>query len=161
MPERRHLPDTVRLLTQLRTTQGPFLPLGSELAAQSAQATHMAAYLTSTQQRRAARSPQRRQRMAALPLLSPDGGYEALDDRAGCPRPKDARPVVSETKALIIAVMSEFDRPMTSAELYAIWDGTKPLQAIEYHLSTLVKTGVAEMVYGPELHFSLTVQAEK
>jgi hypothetical protein len=55
----------------------------------------------------------------------------------------------------MIAVMGEFDRPMTSAELYAIWDGTKPLRAIEYHLSTLVKAKVAEVVLGPELHFQL------
>lgn len=51
--------------------------------------------------------------------------------------------------------MGEFARPMTSAELYAIWDGTKSLQAIEYHLSTLVKVKVAEVVFGPELHFQL------
>lgn len=63
---------------------------------------------------------------------------------------------MSETKILMIAVMGEFDRPMTSAELYAIWDGTKPPRAIEYHLSTLVKAGVAEVVFGPELHFCLT-----
>lgn len=55
----------------------------------------------------------------------------------------------------MIAVMGEFDHPMTSAELYAIWDGTKPLQTIEYHLSTLVMAGVAEVVFGPELHFQL------
>jgi len=61
----------------------------------------------------------------------------------------------------MIAVMGEFDRPMTSAELYGIWDGTKPLQAIEYHLSTLVKAGVAEVVYGPELHFCLTPVGEE
>jgi hypothetical protein len=74
--------------------------------------------------------------MPALPLPFPNGDYEALGDRAGCPRPKDARPVVGETKALMIAVMGEFNRPMTSAEL--------------------VKAGVAEVVYGPELHFCLT-----
>jgi hypothetical protein len=68
---------------------------------------------------------------------------------------------VSETKALMIAVMGEFDRPMTSAELYAVWDGTKPLQTIEYHLSTLVKAGVAEVVFGPELHFCLTAASGK
>lgn len=98
--------------------------------------------------------------MPALPLPFPNGDYEALDDRAGCPRPKDARPVVSETKVLMIAVMGEFDRPMTSAELYAIWDGTKPLQVIEYHLSTLVKARVAEVVYGPELHFGLVRETQ-
>jgi hypothetical protein len=56
----------------------------------------------------------------------------------------------------MIAVMSEFDRPMTSAELYAIFDGERSLKAIEYHLCTLVKAKVAEVVYGPELHFRLT-----
>jgi hypothetical protein len=66
-----------------------------------------------------------------------------------------ARLVVSETKALMIAVMAEFDRPVTSAELYAIWNGTKPLQTIEYHLSSLVKAKIAEVVFGPELHFQL------
>jgi hypothetical protein len=53
----------------------------------------------------------------------------------------------------MIAVMVEFDRPMTSAELYAIFDGRRSLKAIEYHLCTLVKAKVAEVAYGPELHF--------
>ena len=44
---------------------------------------------------------------------------------------------------------------MTSAELYGLWDGTKSLQAIEYHLSTLVTAKAAEVAYGPELHFQL------
>lgn len=56
---------------------------------------------------------------------------------------------------LIVAVMGELDRPMTSVELYAIWDGTKPLQVIEYHLSSLVRAKVAEVVLGPELQFQL------
>jgi hypothetical protein len=55
----------------------------------------------------------------------------------------------------MIAVMGEFGRPMTSGELYAIWDGTKPLQTIEYHLSTLVKAKVVELVIGPESQFQL------
>jgi hypothetical protein len=55
----------------------------------------------------------------------------------------------------MIAVMSEFDRPMTSAELYGVFDGERSLKAIEYHLSTLVKARVAEVVLGPELHFRL------
>jgi hypothetical protein len=110
---------------------------------------------TSAQQRRAACSPQRRRRMSALPLPSPLGDYEAKDHEAGRPRSMGARPVVSETKTLMVAVLGEFGRPMTSAELYAVWDGTKPLQAIEYHLSTLVKAKVAEVVFGPELHFQL------
>ncbi len=53
----------------------------------------------------------------------------------------------------MIAVMGEFDRPITSGELYAVWDGTKSLETFEYHLVTLVKAGVAEVVYGPELSF--------
>lgn len=93
--------------------------------------------------------------MPALRLPSPLGDYEAKDDEAGRPRSTGARPVVNETKALMVAVMGEFDRPVTSAELYAIWDGTKPLQTIEYHLSSLVKAKVAEVVFGPELHFQL------
>lgn len=93
--------------------------------------------------------------MSALPLPPPLGDYEAKDDGAGRLYSRGVRPIVSETKALIVAVMGEFGRPMTSAELYAIWDGTKPLQVIEYHLSTLVKAKVAEVVFGPELHFQL------
>lgn len=70
-------------------------------------------------------------------------------------RLETARPPVNETKAAMIAVMSEFDRPVTSAELYAIFDGERSLKAIEYHLSTLAKVNVAEVVFGPELHFQL------
>ena len=110
---------------------------------------------TSAQQRRATCSPQRQQRMPALPLPSPIGDYEAKDDEAGRLCSMGARPIVNETKALIVAVMGEFDRPMTSAELFGIWDGTKPLRVIEYHLSTLVRANVAEVVFGPELHFQL------
>jgi hypothetical protein len=66
---------------------------------------------------------------------------------------------INETKAVMIGVMGEFGRPMTSAELYAIWDGAKPLQTIEYHLSTLVKANVVELVFGPELHFQLAPAA--
>jgi hypothetical protein len=42
--------------------------------------------------------------------------------------------------------MREFDRPVSSAELYAIWGGDKPLQVFEYHLATLATLGVAELV---------------
>ena len=64
--------------------------------------------------------------------------------------------VVNETKAGIVAVMQELDRTATSAELYAIWDGTKPLAVFDYHLCTLVRAGMAEVVSGPELRFRLT-----
>jgi hypothetical protein len=70
-------------------------------------------------------------------------------------RLETARPPVNETKAAIIAVMSEFDRSMTLAELYAVFDGERSLDAIEYHLFTLVKARIAEVVLGPELHFQL------
>lgn len=93
--------------------------------------------------------------MPALPLPLSTGDYEAEEDGAGRLRSMGARPRINETKALMVAVMAEFGRPVTSAELYAIWDGTKTLQTIEYHLSTLVKANVAEIVFGPELHFQL------
>lgn len=48
------------------------------------------------------------------------------------------------------------DRPVTSQELYARLNCAWSLKAIEYHLSTFVKTKVVEIVFGPELHFSLT-----
>lgn len=85
--------------------------------------------------------------MTALPLPQ--------DDAAGCPGPKGARPIVNETKVLIVAVMGEFGRPVTAGELYAVWDGAKPLHTFNYHLDTLVKAGVVEVVLGPELYFQL------
>lgn len=60
----------------------------------------------------------------------------------------------------IVAEMRELDRPATAGEihkkLHKKFDGAWSLKAIEYHLSALVKTGVVEIVFGPELHFSLT-----
>ena len=67
-----------------------------------------------------------------------------------------ARSHIHEAKKAIVAEMRELDRPMTSKELYARVDRAWSLKAIEYHLSTLVKTRVVEVVFGPELHFSLT-----
>lgn len=63
--------------------------------------------------------------------------------------------LVNQTKVAIIAVMQELERPVSSAELQAIWAEPKDLRIFEYHLSTLVKAKVAEVVYGPELHFQL------
>ncbi|MDX6602875.1 MAG: hypothetical protein QOF13_2077 [Solirubrobacterales bacterium] len=62
---------------------------------------------------------------------------------------------VSETKLAIVAVMQELDRPVSSIELQMIWAEPKALEIFEYHLSTLVKAKVAEVVFGPELHFRL------
>ncbi len=63
---------------------------------------------------------------------------------------------IHEAKTAIVAEMRELGRPVTSKELYARLDRAWSLKAIEYHLSTLVKTGVVEIVFGPELHSSLT-----
>jgi predicted HTH transcriptional regulator len=73
----------------------------------------------------------------------------------------DARSHIHEAKKAIVAEMRELDRPVTSKELYARLDRAWSLKAIEYHLSTLVKTGVVEIVFGPELHFSLTESGTK
>lgn len=81
-------------------------------------------------------------------------------DGTGRPR-LDARSHIHEAKAAIVAEMGELDRPVTSKELYARLDRAWSLKAIEYHLSTLVKTMVVEVVLGPELHFSLTESGAK
>jgi hypothetical protein len=69
-------------------------------------------------------------------------------------------PVINETKLAIIAVMQELDRPITSSELQAIWAEPKALEIFEYHLCTLAKAKVTEVVYGPELHFQLTARSK-
>ncbi len=94
--------------------------------------------------------------MPALPLPLLDGDYEAQNDGAGSLRQGGARPVVSETKQAIVAVMRELGRPVTSSELQKIWAEHKALEIFEYHLVTLVKAKVAEVVDGRELHFRLT-----
>jgi hypothetical protein len=68
--------------------------------------------------------------------------------------------VVNQTKLAIAAVMQEVDRPVTSGELQMIWAEHKDLKIFEYHLSTLVKAGVAEVVYGPELYFRLVSKGQ-
>lgn len=75
-------------------------------------------------------------------------------------RAASAPVVVNDTKLAIVAVMQELDRPVSSLELQAIWAEHKDLKVFEYHLSTLVKAKVAEVVYGPELHFRLMREAE-
>ena len=64
-------------------------------------------------------------------------------------------------KAAILAKMRELDRPVTSKELYAKLDRAWSHKAIKYHISTLVKTKVVEVVYRRELHFSLTDSGTK
>lgn len=58
-------------------------------------------------------------------------------------------------KVAIIAEMRKLNRPVTSKLLYAKLERAWSLRAIEYHLDTLRKTGIVEVVFGPELHFDL------
>jgi hypothetical protein len=111
---------------------------------------------TSTQQRRAKAGPLR-QRMPAPPRLLDGAGLKTIGgDGRTLGRTALVPVVVNETKLAMIAVMQEVDRPVTSSELQTIWTEHKALEIFEYHLCTLVKAKVAEVVYGPELHFRLT-----
>jgi len=83
------------------------------------------------------------------------GGSGRTLDRAA-PAPA----IVNQTKLAIIAVMQQLNNsPVSSIELQKIWAEHKALEIFEYHLSTLVKAKVAEIVYGPELHFRLVKEA--
>jgi hypothetical protein len=62
---------------------------------------------------------------------------------------------IHPAKVAIVAEMRELNRSVTSKRLHMNLDRAWSLRAIEYHLSTLVNTGVVEVVYGPELHFDL------
>ena len=92
----------------------------------------------------------------SAPLGLPDvlrvkttGGSGRSLDRAPAPI------VVNQTKQAIIAVMQQLDSPVTSTELQKIWAEHKAREIFEYHLSTLVMAKVAEVAYGPQLHFRL------
>jgi hypothetical protein len=90
-----------------------------------------------------------------------EGRRKAIDGSGRIDRTASAPVIASEAKAAIIAEMRELDRPVTSKELYARLERAWSLKAIEYHLSTLVKTKVVQIVFGPELHFSLTEYGTK
>jgi hypothetical protein len=122
--------------------------------------SHMFLHHTSTQQRAALRSPTTRRRMPAQ-LDWPIGIWVAGTDGTGRSAQLGARSHIHEAKAAIVAEMRELDRPVTSKDLYASLDRAWSLRAIEYHLSTLVKTKVVEVVFGPELHFSLVDSGTK
>ena len=66
--------------------------------------------------------------------------------------------VVQETKLGIAALMRELARPVTAGELRLLLGKAKRLCALEYHLCTLVKAGIAKVISGPELRFVLTAQ---
>lgn len=111
---------------------------------------------TSTQQQRAiARIPTTRRRMPAQLGLSEGLWADGICGTGRSPQ-LGVRSHTHEAKKAIVAEMGELDRPVTSQELYARLDRAWSLKAIEYHLDALRKTGIVEVVLGPELHFSLT-----
>ena len=122
--------------------------------------SHMFLHHTSTQQRAALRPPTTRRCMPAQ-LDSPERLRAASVDGTGRLSQVGARSHIHEAKKAIVAEMGELDRPVTSKELYARLDRAWSLKAIEYHLDTLRKTGIVEVVLGPELHFSLTDSGTK
>lgn len=65
----------------------------------------------------------------------------------------DARPVVNENKLSIATKLRRTGHPMTSGEIRDVLEEEMPLAAVEYHLSTLVKVGVAQPLFGPEIYF--------
>jgi hypothetical protein len=79
-----------------------------------------------------------------------------IDGSGRIDRTASAPIIAGEAKAAIVAEMEALDRPVTSKELYARLNRAWSLKAIKYHLSTLVKTKVVEIVLGLELHFRLT-----
>ena len=85
-----------------------------------------------------------------------EGRRKATDRSGRIKRTAPAPIIVSEAKRAIAAEIGELGRPVTSKELYARLDRAWSLKAIEYHLSVLVKTKIAKIALGPELHFSLT-----
>jgi hypothetical protein len=121
----------------------------------------MLRHQTSTQQHcAAATSPSRRRRVSApLSLLDgrvkvTSGSGRTLDRAASAPV------VVNQTKLAIVAVMQQLGCPVSSTDLQKIWAEHKALEIFEYHLSTLVKARVVEIVFGrPELHFRLVGRA--
>ena len=126
------------------------------LVIRGAQTSHMTAHLASIQQRRAKAVLRIRQRRMPATCL-PEGLRADRIDGSGRRVNRTApAPIVNQTKLAVVAVMQELDRPVTSSELQRVWADHKDLKIFEYHLCTLVKAKVAEVVYGPELHFRLT-----
>jgi hypothetical protein len=124
-------------------------------------ALHQSSYMlrphTSTERNRAAADFQWRRRVSApLSLLYPTGAKATGGSGRSLDRAASAPILVNQTKRAIIAVMQQLGRPVTSTELQTIWAEHKPLEIFEYHLSTLAKARVVEMVFGyRELHFRL------
>jgi hypothetical protein len=72
-----------------------------------------------------------------------------------------ARSHIHGAKKAIVTELGELDRAATSKEVYKRLDRVWSLKAIEYHLDSLRKIGILEVVLGPELHFSLTDSGTK
>ncbi|MDX6608648.1 MAG: hypothetical protein QOF85_573 [Solirubrobacterales bacterium] len=83
----------------------------------------------------------------------PEGTAGSGTDGTGRLSQVSVRSHIHEAKNAIVAEMQKLDRPVTSKELYARLDRAWSLKAIEYHLSSLVKTKVVGLVIGPELRF--------
>jgi hypothetical protein len=122
--------------------------------------SHMSLHHTSIQQQLAAAHLSGIRRSMSAQLGLPLGTMGLRADWAGRLPRWGARSHIHEAKAAIAAEMWGRDRPVTSKELQKNLGRAWSLEAIEYHLSTLVKTGVVEIVFGPELHFSLTESGE-
>lgn len=51
--------------------------------------------------------------------------------------------------------MYAFGRPVTEQELHEVWGDCKSPSILHYHLRTLLKARVVELVGGPELRYGL------
>lgn len=89
--------------------------------------------------------------MPALPLPSPLGDCEALDDGAGRSRLGGARPFVN--KLSILRAMERLGYPASTEEIQEELEELLPLAAIEFHLSTLAAVRLVRPLYGPEIYF--------
>jgi hypothetical protein len=93
---------------------------------------------------------------ASLPALLDGVGTTGVGSGVALDRTTSAPHVVNETRRGIVRVMRALGRPTTPEELRAIWGKRKPLGVFDYHLSTLVRAGVAELLIdGPQLRFRL------
>ena len=145
-----------RRATSVGRPRAAWTPISPVLPSGVSSPSHMFLHLTSIQQRRAGALPPTNRRRMPAQLDLPEGLRADGIDGAGRHPQRGARSHIHEAKTAIIAEMRELDRPVTSKELYARLERRWSLKAIEYHLSTLVMTGIVEIVFGPELHFSLT-----
>jgi hypothetical protein len=65
---------------------------------------------------------------------------------------------VNKNKLAIFAEMERLGYPVAAGEIQEGLEELLPLAAIEYHLSTLVMTGAAKPLFGPEIYFEAVSQ---